>query len=85
LDSKYSLHPGYVLGVSMTRIPVSAFLSPDGSVFPLNKNILLKVADIAKEQYRAHIELPAALSCMPQVGEAFASVIVPAATANMYV
>jgi hypothetical protein len=83
LDSKYSLHPGYVLGVSMTRIPVSAFLSPDGSVFPLNKNILLKVADIAKEQYRAHIELPAALSCMPQVGEAFASAIVPAATANM--
>ncbi|KAG2097391.1 hypothetical protein BD769DRAFT_1614434 [Suillus cothurnatus] len=83
LDSKYSLHPGYVLGVSMTRIPVSAFLSPDGSVFPLNKNILLKVADIAKEQYRAHIELPAALSCMPQVGEAFASAIVPAATANV--
>ncbi|KAG1884382.1 hypothetical protein F4604DRAFT_1677020 [Suillus subluteus] len=69
LDSKYSLHSGYILGVSMTRIPV---------------NMLLKVADIAKEQYRAHMELPAALSCMPQVGKAFASAIVPAVTANMY-
>ncbi|KAG2119206.1 hypothetical protein DEU56DRAFT_929802 [Suillus clintonianus] len=83
LDSNHSLHPGYVLGVSMTRIPVSAFMSHDGSVFPLDRDRLLKVADIAKEQYRAHIELSAGLSCMPAVGEVYASNIIPAALANM--
>ncbi|KAG1730003.1 hypothetical protein EDB19DRAFT_1741850 [Suillus lakei] len=83
LDPNYSLHPGYVIGISMTRIPVSVFLSPDGSVFPLDRDILLKVADIAKEQYRAHIDLPAGLSCMPSVGEALVSAIVPAVIANM--
>jgi hypothetical protein len=83
LDPNHALHPGYVLGVFMTRIPVSAFLSPDGSVSPLDRNMLLQVAEIAKAQYRAHIELPAGLSCMPQVGEFYASVTVPAASANM--
>ncbi|KAG2142357.1 hypothetical protein DEU56DRAFT_855016 [Suillus clintonianus] len=83
LDPINSLHPGYILGVLMARIPVSAFLAPDGSVFPLDKDLLLQVAAIAKEQYRAHTELPAALSCMPQVGEVFASAYVPAASANM--
>lgn len=83
LDPKHALHPGYVLGVLMTRIPVSAFLSPDGSVLPLDKDTLLRVAEIAKGQYRAHKELPAGLSCMPQVGELFASATVPAASANM--
>ncbi|KAG2089629.1 uncharacterized protein F5147DRAFT_725748 [Suillus discolor] len=83
LDSKYSLHPGYILGVFMAKIPVSAFLSPDRGVLPLDKNMLLKVADLAKEQYRAHVELPAALSCMPRVGEVFASAVVPAAKADM--
>lgn len=85
LDPNHALHPGYVLGVFMTRIPVSAFLSPDGNVLPLDKNMLLRVAEIAKVQYRAHIELPAGLSSMPQVGELYASVTVPAASANMYV
>ncbi|KAG2134046.1 uncharacterized protein EDB93DRAFT_1254655 [Suillus bovinus] len=83
LDPKYALHPGYVLGVFMTRIPVSAFLSPDGNALPLDGDMLLQVADIAKEQYRAHMELPAGLSCMPQVGEAFAMATVPAASANL--
>lgn len=83
LDPKHVLHPGYALGIFMARIPVSAFLSPDGSVLPLDRDILLQVADIAKGQYRTLIESPAGLSCMPQVAEAFAMVTVPAAAANM--
>ncbi|KAG2747223.1 hypothetical protein P692DRAFT_20954547, partial [Suillus brevipes Sb2] len=47
LDPNHALHPGYVLGVFMTRIPVSAFLSPDGSVLPLDRDVLLRVAEIA--------------------------------------
>jgi hypothetical protein len=85
LDPNHALHPGYVLGVFMTRIPVSAFLSPDGSVLPLDRDVLLRVAEIAKGQYRAHKELPAGLSTMPQVGEVYASATIPAASANMYV
>lgn len=85
LDPNHALHPGYVLGVFMTRIPVSAFLSPDGSVLPLDKDMLLRVAEIAKGQYQAHKGLPAGLSSMPQVGEIYASVTIPAASANMYV
>ncbi|KAG2127621.1 uncharacterized protein EDB93DRAFT_1186558 [Suillus bovinus] len=63
---------------------VSAFLSADGSVLPLDRDILLRVADIAKGQYRALIELPAGLSCMPQGCEAFAMINVHAASTNMY-
>lgn len=83
LDPNHALHPGYVLGVFMTRIPVSAFLSPDGSVLPLDRDVLLRVAEIAKGQYRAHKELPAGLSTMPQVGQVYASATIPAASANM--
>ncbi|KAG2745157.1 hypothetical protein P692DRAFT_201720654 [Suillus brevipes Sb2] len=79
LDPNHALHPGYVLGVFMTRIPVSAFLSPDGSVLPLDRDVLLRVAEIAKGQYRAHKELPAGLSTMPQVGQVYASATIPAA------
>ncbi|KAG2134036.1 uncharacterized protein EDB93DRAFT_1331335 [Suillus bovinus] len=83
LDPKHALHPGYALGISIARIPVSAFLSADGSVLPLDRDILLRVADIAKGQYRALIELPAGLSCMPQGCEAFAMINVHAASTNM--
>ncbi|KAG2105863.1 uncharacterized protein F5147DRAFT_702252 [Suillus discolor] len=83
LDPKHVLHPGYAIAIFMTRIPVSAFLSPDGGVLPLDRDMLLQVADIAKEQYRTITELPAGLSCMPQVAEAFAMVTVPAASANI--
>ncbi|KAG1861742.1 hypothetical protein DFJ58DRAFT_871684 [Suillus subalutaceus] len=83
LDPNHALHPGYVLGVFMTRIPVSVFLSPDGTVLPLDRDMLLWVADIAKGQYQAHIELPAGLSCMLQVGEAYTSAIMPAVSANI--
>ncbi|KAG2048192.1 hypothetical protein BDR06DRAFT_1013206 [Suillus hirtellus] len=83
LDPKHVLHPGYAITIFITRIPVSAFLSPDGSVLPLDRDMLLQVADIAKGQYRTIIESPAGLSCMPQVVEAFAMVTVPAASANM--
>ncbi|KIK36259.1 hypothetical protein CY34DRAFT_16503 [Suillus luteus UH-Slu-Lm8-n1] len=78
-----ALHPGNVLGVFMTRIPASAFLSSDGSVLPFDRDMLLRVAEIAKGQCLAHEELPTVLSTMPQVGEVLASATVQAAFANM--
>jgi hypothetical protein len=35
--------------------------------------VLLRVAEIAKGQYRAHKELPAGLSTIPQVDQVYAS------------
>ncbi|OJA20044.1 hypothetical protein AZE42_14175, partial [Rhizopogon vesiculosus] len=53
----------------LTRIPNSVFLSPDGSVLPLDKEVLLKVAEIAKVQYRAYMGLPSGLSQCAQLAE----------------
>ncbi|KAG2752589.1 hypothetical protein P692DRAFT_20830049 [Suillus brevipes Sb2] len=39
----------------------------------LYRDVLLRVAEIAKGQYRAHKELPAGLSTMPQVDQVYAS------------
>ncbi|OAX32736.1 hypothetical protein K503DRAFT_584758 [Rhizopogon vinicolor AM-OR11-026] len=69
LTSNWSLYPGYALSLALTRIPNSVFLSPDGSVLPLDKEVLLEVAEIAKVQYRAYMELPSGLSQCAQLAE----------------
>ncbi|OJA15103.1 hypothetical protein AZE42_05575 [Rhizopogon vesiculosus] len=76
LTSNWSLYPGYALRSASIRIPITAFLLQDGSALPLNKEVLLKVAEIAKEQYRAYTELPSGLSQNAQIGELFASAVV---------
>jgi len=75
LISNWSLYPGYALSFASIRIPISEFLSFDGSVLPLNKDVLLKVAELAKGQYQAHAELPSGLSQCAQLGELSASAL----------
>src|SRR5882757_4158200 len=58
LTSNWSLYPGYAIRGASIRIPNSAFLSFDGIMLPLDKEVLLKVAKIANSQYRAYMELP---------------------------
>lgn len=48
----------------------------------MDRDMLLKVAEVAKRQYRAHIDSPSSLSQSAQIAELCASVI---ARDNMYV
>ncbi|OAX40857.1 hypothetical protein K503DRAFT_855076 [Rhizopogon vinicolor AM-OR11-026] len=76
LTSNWSLYPGYAIRGASIRIPNSAFLSLDGIMLPLDKEVLLKVAKIANSQYRAYMELPSGLGHDAQLGEICASAIV---------
>jgi len=75
LNLNWSLYPGFALSFAAIRIQISAFLSPDGSVLPLDRDVLLRVAEVAKRQYRVHLGLPSALSQSAQLGEICASLV----------
>lgn len=85
LNSNYSLYPGFAVTFAAVRIPISALLSADASVLPLDRDMLLKGAELLKGQYQAHLELPSGLSYSAQLGEILTSRIVQAVTANSYV
>jgi hypothetical protein len=66
-------------------VRISAFFAAEGSSLLLERGVILKVAELAKGQYRAHVELPSGLSHLAQFGEIYAPTIIQAAAANMYV
>lgn len=85
LKPDYPMYPGYAVSFSAIRMPISAHLSADGSFLPLDKDMLLKGAEIVKGQYRTQMEIPSGLSYSAQLGEILTSRIVQAVNANAYV
>lgn len=75
-------YPGYALGVSIMRIPVSLFLDEDGKPLPLDKSTLSKTIKAVKGLYDVQKGSPAQISYMAQGVEIFAPVLKGAYAAN---
>lgn len=83
--SSREAYAGYALGVSMMRVPVSAFQAADGTLLPLNKTTLAKAMKVIHGMYSAQQEIPATLSYMGQGAQAFGALMEQAVKADKFV
>ncbi|KAJ7499639.1 hypothetical protein FB451DRAFT_1162102 [Mycena latifolia] len=79
--SSRSGYTGYALAPPMLRLPVSLFLSTEGTQLPLDKYLLLKVMDEIRERYTAH---KMAVGYIAPVGDMFAYGMKAGYASNMY-
>lgn len=77
-------YPGYALGVSMARLPVSIFLGADGKPFPSDERLLATTLKAVQDIYTAQKTTPAPLSYMGQASEIFCEGIKQALVSNQY-
>ncbi|KAK0491397.1 hypothetical protein IW261DRAFT_1556551 [Armillaria novae-zelandiae] len=75
-------YPGYAIGITMMRIPVSIFCSSSGELLPLNRDLLFKAMDAIRDFYDNQRGVPAPLSCMAQLGQIMSMSMKDAAVAN---
>ncbi|KAK0230392.1 hypothetical protein IW262DRAFT_1291523 [Armillaria fumosa] len=76
-------YPGYAIGITMMRIPVSIFCSSSGEPLPLNRDLLFKAMDAICGSYNNQRGIPAPLSCMAQLGQIMSVSMKDAAVANL--
>ncbi|KAG7447560.1 uncharacterized protein BT62DRAFT_918842 [Guyanagaster necrorhizus] len=76
-------YPGYAIGMTMMRIPVSMFCSSSGELLPLNRNLLFKAMATIRELYNHQRAVPAPLSCMAQLGQIMSASMKDAAVSDL--
>lgn len=76
-------YPGYAIGITMMRIPVSIFCSSSGELLPLNRDLLFKAMDAIRDFYDDQRAVPAPLSCMAQLGQIMSVTMKDAAVVNL--
>lgn len=65
-------YPGYVLGISCLRVPVTLYMTEDDNPAPLNKATLDKATQAMRDIYAAEKAIPAPLVYMGQAAQIFA-------------
>ncbi|KAK0461740.1 uncharacterized protein EV420DRAFT_125611 [Desarmillaria tabescens] len=76
-------YPGYAIGITMMRIPVSIFCSSSGELLPLNRNLLFTAMGHIRAFYDNQRAISAPLSCMAQLGQIMSVSMKDAAVANL--